>query len=176
MMPKPLRITDHDPLRVLDMLDRNGPLTFAEICREAQVESLAVNNGLYLPDELGPPFNQERMAGLLYRITKVGRELIRCIRRQQGDPYCPQSETPGRTLPRREIIAIEVGRRFCRADGDVGGWDSEPPGSECTVTSLKDGMVWYLYDGQKRKWGRCSKAFCATEMNFLLHFLCADES
>ena len=163
MMAKSLKIADHDLLRVLDTLDRNGPMTFDEICREAGITSLVVNNGLYTEDELGPPFNKERMDGILYKITKLGKAIIRDLRFvENGDA--------SRTMPEFTDELPAVGSRFRRIDGDEAGRESEPPGSECTVTAHTHGMVWYRYDEQKKRWGRCSKPLCMRPSRFFATF------
>lgn len=150
----PLNIEDHALLRILDTLDRNGPLTFQEICQSADVNSIVVNNDLYVEDDLGPPYNYERGLGQLYRITKLGKALIRQFR------FLPIAAP--RTLPERVMTKCHhaIGTVCVRLIGDETGFKSEPAGTICTIKSLKDGMVWYLYDNQKKRYGRCSKPFC----------------
>jgi hypothetical protein len=160
-----LDVNSHSLLRVLDTLDRNGPLTFSEICDTADITELAVNNELYIEDDLGAPYNHERAAGQLYRISKLGRNLIGQLRSWVEAP---------RTLPERPTPTAEIGKVYVRTIGDEEGFYSEPAGSQCTVKSHKDGMIWYIYDDQKKRWGRCSKPFCMDQDQFDLEFVAVE--
>jgi hypothetical protein len=147
-------------MRILDGLDRNGPLTFHEICRACDVTEIPYNGDLYIEDDLGAPFNHERQLGQLYRITKLGKAIIQLAR-----TVMPTSSID-RTIPERPTPTAEIGKIYVRTVGDEDGFYSEPPGSICTVKSHKDGMVWYIYADQKKRWGRCSKPFCMSQDKF----------
>ena len=153
---KPLIIATDPLLRILDALHLNGPLTFNEICQSAGVTSLPINTSLYTEDQLGPPYNRERMVGVLYRLTRLGKKLIIQVRSDQGGIPCSII----RSLPEQDPFVFPLGTRYRRVAGDPQGYESEPSGSLCTITDHRDGMVWYRYDDQKRRWGRCSKALC----------------
>ena len=160
--PKPLKIEDHETLRTLDTLDRNGPLTFGEICTSADVHFVAVNTDLYLEDDLGPPFNDERERGSLFRITPLGKSIIRLVR--------GVSDKPERTYFDRPVPTASIGGKFVRITGDPDGLSTDPPGAVCTVKSHKDSMVWYAYENQKKRWGKCSKQFCMRQDDFDANF------
>ena len=167
---KPLTVSADPLLRVLDTLYLNGPLTFSEICASAQVTSLPINTSLYTEDQLGPPYNRERMSGILYRLTKLGMKLIIQVRSDQWRHQGNIGLFYGRQLPEQDPTVFPLKARYRRLVGDPHGYESEPEGSVCTVTAHKDGMVWYRYDNQKKRWGRCSKVLCMRPGEFLVTF------